>query len=710
MPDQVPSLLQKLDNAQSYEEWLHISKQLDDAENRQEWRYEDKSEYYDSNELSCVLKELREARVSYNIPKLLYLVRTTFSRDICNMGDPRLYTQARSGTKYLIEEFINECELVLQTIVNDTDFVPSEWHRDEPFAKHSNSVPAINDEINYKDLDDDIDENVVEEIDSKLDYSPSQSPHGSPIREAKSRSNRDKKKREKLEEAIEALTETRKAFGRTALVFSGGSILGFLHAGVTKELLKANLLPSIISGSSSGSIFASVFCTRRDDEFDETWELLNEPMNIFEQTGSEESFMTHLKRFLTLGTWIDSTYLKKLMQHLIGDITFGEAFNRTGRILNVTVSVAGSHDMPRLLNYLTAPNVVIWSAVVCSCSVPLVFAADSIWAKDPKTKNIYPWSNGHFIDGSVDNDMPLGRLTEMFNVNHFIACQVNPHIAPLFRDTPVEDTPRKPTDRSSQEKTSTSDPSYNEREKPTEYEILKDAEKSTQPKSSYPKSMGDLSSLSSYSLGNPINWVQRKISSGIRLSESIMLKEVEHGLTIMKESGLGASAATVALNVMNQDYWGDINIVPGIKWSDIGHLFKNPTISQISDLVHRGEQATWPKISIIRNHCAVELALDKAIYELNSKLISIVGAEQQIDTQNSQHPQLHKPSRVQSQRTPSPHRHASHADMRRRKHNTFLSPVIWQSPNTSDGQRSRSSANLHNMGRKQRRSSAVDTP
>lgn len=710
MSDNIPSLLQKLDAAESYEEWLHISKQLDDAENRQEWRLEDDSEFYDSKELSHILNELKEARISHNVPKLLYLVRTTFSRDIGNMGDRRLYTQARSGTKYLIEEFINECELVLQTIVNDADFVPSEQHIEEPFAKHSNSVPAINEDIDYgnlDELDEEIDEDVIEEVDPKVKYD-STKPHDESPTKSRLRSKSDRKKREKLEEVIVALTETRKAFGRTALVFSGGSILGFLHAGVTKELLKANLLPSIISGSSSGSIFASVFCTRREDEFEQTWELLNQPMNIFEETGSEESFMTHLKRFLTLGTWIDSTYLKNLMQNLIGDITFREAFNRTGRVLNVTVSVAGSHDMPRLLNYLTAPNVVIWSAVVCSCSVPLVFAADSIWAKDPKTKNIYPWSNGYFIDGSVDNDMPLGRLTEMFNVNHFIACQVNPHIAPLFRDAPFEDPPKKSFDKNSQEKTSDKGKygHKDDKEVVLSHDLDNNAENVSQPK----KLKGDINNSRSYTLGSPIGWVQRKISDGIRLSESIMLKEVEHGLTMMKESGLGASAATVALNVMNQDYWGDINIVPGIKWSDVGHLFKNPTISQINDFVHRGQQATWSKIAIIRNHCAVELALDKALYELNSKLISIVGAEQQINTQQQyQHPLLHKPGRVNSQRTPSPHRQASHTDIRRRKHNAFLSPVNWQPP-YHDGQRSKSSANLVSLGRRQRRSSTVETP
>jgi len=44
----------------------------------------------------------------------------------------------------------------------------------------------------------------------------------------------------------------------------------------------------------------------------------------------------------------------------IGNITFKEAYQRTGKIINITVCSMGNHERPRLLNYLTAPNVLIW--------------------------------------------------------------------------------------------------------------------------------------------------------------------------------------------------------------------------------------------------------------------------------------------------------------------------------------------------------------
>ena len=43
-----------------------------------------------------------------------------------------------------------------------------------------------------------------------------------------------------------------------------------------------------------------------------------------------------------------------------GNTTFQEAFDRTGRIINITVAPKNHYDPPRLLNYLTAPQVCIY--------------------------------------------------------------------------------------------------------------------------------------------------------------------------------------------------------------------------------------------------------------------------------------------------------------------------------------------------------------
>ena len=60
-------------------------------------------------------------------------------------------------------------------------------------------------------------------------------------------------------------------------------------------------------------------------------------------------------------------------------LTFGEIYDKFGWNLNITVPDFYNPDESRLLNYLTAPNVLVWSAVVASCAVPGMFAPIDLW-------------------------------------------------------------------------------------------------------------------------------------------------------------------------------------------------------------------------------------------------------------------------------------------------------------------------------------------
>lgn len=113
----------------------------------------------------------------------------------------------------------------------------------------------------------------------------------------------------------------------------------------------------------------------------------------------------------------------------LGDLTFREAFDISGRVLNVTVS--GKYNS-HLLNYITAPNVVVWSAAVASCAIPFVFEAVELMAKDHTGKLVPYHTNSKWTDGSVTSDLPMTRLAELFHVNQFIVSQVNPHIVPFL--------------------------------------------------------------------------------------------------------------------------------------------------------------------------------------------------------------------------------------------------------------------------------------
>ena len=54
-------------------------------------------------------------------------------------------------------------------------------------------------------------------------------------------------------------------------------------------------------------------------------------------------------------------------------MTFKEVFMQYGWNLNITVTDYSMVVAPRLLNYLTTPNVLVWSAVCASCAIPGIF-------------------------------------------------------------------------------------------------------------------------------------------------------------------------------------------------------------------------------------------------------------------------------------------------------------------------------------------------
>jgi TAG lipase/steryl ester hydrolase/phospholipase A2/LPA acyltransferase len=130
------------------------------------------------------------------------------------------------------------------------------------------------------------------------------------------------------------------------------------HIGVIKALWEQKLLPRVITGSSAGSIVAGIFCCKTEKEIQQIIDPRHVNLNFFENPSIEESAQTMISRFLNQGVIRDIKIFNECMIENLGDITFSEAYNRTRRILNITVSSSTNYEMPRLLNHLTAPNLV----------------------------------------------------------------------------------------------------------------------------------------------------------------------------------------------------------------------------------------------------------------------------------------------------------------------------------------------------------------
>ncbi|KAF9380529.1 hypothetical protein CPB97_008280 [Podila verticillata] len=461
--------------ATNYEQWSEAAVILDRLQGKDKWKNDPRSTHYDYELLQERLSQLASARESGDLGLMIFLLRTSLSRNLGNVGRAQLYENTIVGTKRLIEDYNSEVIRQLN-IICDTE---------------------------------------------SDDFS--------------------------MAAKLEFFTHTRQAFGRTALLLSGGATMGLMHIGVIKTLFETHLLPRIISGSSCGSIIAAILCTRTDEEIPLMFQFDKFNFTVFHTQEEQGDVLARLVHFLKNGALFNAQVLKEALKDNIGDVTFQEAYNRTRRILNITVSTSATFEMPRLLNYLTAPNVLIWSAVATSCAAPFIYNSAPLMAKD-KNGDEVQWnpSRYHWIDGSVDNDLPMNKLSELFNVNHFIVCQVNPYIVPFLQHS----MGRSPANK-----------------------VLK--------------------------------WVLHQSRS-----------ELQHRMNQLSLLGVMPGLIHKVQAIMSQRYYGDITIVPDMGVEDYLNIVSNPTPDSLMASTLKGEKATWPQISIIRNHCSIEHCLDDILYRL----------------------------------------------------------------------------------------------
>jgi TAG lipase / steryl ester hydrolase / phospholipase A2 / LPA acyltransferase len=463
---------------------------LDELQGHNDWKltFDSIEEDYNPKTIRKQMKRLQKAVKMSDIGRLQYLLRTELSRNLGGMDTLRLYKHSWHGTKMLIGDYI------------DT---------------------------------------VISSIDSLLKLTEKAA---LPASESRFHQN-------SLEDAL-------RYFGRSALTLSGGAKLGLKHVGVLKALWEADLLPNIISGASAGAIGAAVVGAHSDAEMEDV--LTRFPasdMAVFDPPNVVGPVRWCASRCLTaieIHAWFNMINLERVMKKWLGTLTFKEAHNKTGRIINICVSSPDSSE-PRLLNYMTAPNVFLWSAVCASCSVPYVFQPANIYERDIYTGTTKVWMQGsqQWVDGSLDSDIPQRKLSEMFNVNFFIVSQVNPHVRPFL--------------------------------------AAEEHFAGVQPTTKVA----------------PTDTIMRKVATFAKddlvyranlFSDTPLLKPLLRGVTIL-----------------TQKYTGDINILPDIAPSDYLHMMSNPTPEFMFGASISGERATWPKISRIRNSVAIELALLRAI-------------------------------------------------------------------------------------------------
>ncbi|CAO3687425.1 unnamed protein product [Umbelopsis vinacea] len=343
--------------------------------------------------------------------------------------------------------------------------------------------------------------------------------------------------------------DTRQSFGCSALILQGGATFGLYHIGVVKALHERDLLPRIISGTAVGALIAALICIHTDDELPNVLKPDGINLTAFSKKEPKGNVRRRITRLLKYGHLMDIKVLQECVRANVGDLTFEEAYNRTKRILNISVSSSRTLEVPELLNYLTAPNVLIWSAACCSSASIGLFGSSDLLAKN-KNGNIVKWSSSavkwnHWTEaGSAEGEAPLLRLSELLNVNHFIVSQANSYFIPFVGNQP---NPQHDT-------------------------------------------------------------LFHKIAY-------IIASETRHRLFQLNQINMLPRAFR---GVIEEKVSGDVTIVPSLSLKDFSTLFANPTQSLLGYWILKGEQSTWPLISLIEARCKIELALDKALLRLRA--------------------------------------------------------------------------------------------
>ena len=225
-------------------------------------------------------------------------------------------------------------------------------------------------------------------------------------------------KRERFERAYRNL-------GRYTLMLSGGAAWGLYHLGVVKALLTQGLLPTVICGSSMGAIVASGIGTRTDEELRT---FFAKPETIHRRAVAVNAIGALMRG----GSVLKLEQLEEHIHENVGAWTFQEAFERTGRVLNVSVSPTRARQKPRVLSHLTSPHVLVADATVASCAIPGFWPAVRLRAKNPRTGELFDYvPTEKWVDGSMRSDLPLRRVGRLYNVNHFIVSQANPFVVPF---------------------------------------------------------------------------------------------------------------------------------------------------------------------------------------------------------------------------------------------------------------------------------------
>ncbi|CUM62849.1 uncharacterized protein PRCAT00000407001 [Priceomyces carsonii] len=558
--------LKHLKNVKSYNEWKKTVMEIDKLTNMDLWRKNFISKHYDYILINERVKLLKEARRNRDAPLIMSLLRSGLIRNFGGIAQKRLYVKSYLGTKFMIEEYISE---VLECLNYLSESINSQEDKErDNFIMNSDQL--------------------------KLDF----------------------------------FHDARQSFGCTALILQGGSLFGLCHLGVVKALYFKGLLPRIIGGSAVGAAVASLVCTLTDSELIPILVSIADVMSDIDRLNHDvdERYGNVIENVVKKGYSQDILIFLKFVRDTIGDLTFEEAYLKTEKVLNIVVHPT-HQSVPSLLNYISAPNVIIWTAIYASIGTGVLSDNVQLYVKDfnncivPKSPSFkvnylkpqdvrYEYQYFKFgrdsSSGEETNSFmakestPYTRLTELFNVNHFITSLARPYLAPLISNDLKhfhsygnirykDDNGRKQLGEGDDNKRL--------------FEDLKTA----------------IIDIEQYAKDSGFNFIKH--------FKNILGLEIQHRLDVLNKFGVLAdivkrlciderpSTAQTLYSIR------EITIVPELRYllRDFGRVFDvHKTMENIPYWVLVGERSVWPLFPLLWTRCAIEFALDD-LYNIHRK-------------------------------------------------------------------------------------------
>lgn len=481
-------------SARTYDEWQRAAHRLDEHLAYDAWRQSNYSRFYDYRIIQNRYNLLVDAQndpEAVNVHTLTNLVQTGLVRNLGNITNPKLYNRAFYGTKKIIGEYMLEV------------------------------IGAINIITQYPT--------------SRNGYTDSQ-------KQA-------------------TITSFKRSFGHSALVLQGGAMFGLCHLGVVKALLERNLLPRCIVGTATSALIAALVGVHTREELPgcltgkniDITAFTNRPYRQYTgYAGRLATLIRRLKRRWSVGHFLDFDILEEMLKANLGNMTFDEAFLRTGTVLNIIIT--GRDGEPIVLNYLTAPYVFIWSAALASNAAPsnTLDRQVTVMSKSHNGTEV-PWSHASMSTfqplGSRPNRSaaPLDAIRVQFNVNHFLISQAQPYIAPLLRTDLHEPNPKH-------------------------------------------RGLWKVSVIVLQEVAGEIHHRLRHTPqnrSPISRVSRLVLDEFVPGLSL--------------------------TLVPKFQRTDFLKLLDHPTQETIDYFILKGERSVWPAVKAIKTRCVIEMELDDAL-------------------------------------------------------------------------------------------------